>query len=90
MTFDYVVADSKNIVISARVPVQLFIASFADVQKNSNRYFWSFVVCANFLLAFCIFQLTKSQNTSHRMARLNELMSDFNKFLSRVFQHAVN
>ena len=49
MTFDYVVADSKNIVISAKVPVQLFIESF--VQKNSNRYFWSFVVCANFLLA---------------------------------------
>lgn len=24
MTFDYVVADSKNIVISAKVPVQLF------------------------------------------------------------------
>lgn len=53
MTFDYVVADSKNIVISAKVPVQLFIESF--VQKNSNRYFWSFVVSANFLLAFCIF-----------------------------------
>ena len=28
MTFDYVVADSKNIVISAKVPVQLFIESF--------------------------------------------------------------